>query len=236
MIKKNCMDCDKEFSINCEHGDPFAAFPMVCEPCIEKREAELEIDQLKSELRSKFKLAVASNELPRDFRQTRFALSDPTKEAVNVSAWKKAQEWNGEKNLYLCGNVGTGKSHMGLCCLHAQFVQAKDCLFVSARRMLKDSELFDEGIFSRAKDAEIVLLDDLDKAGSNARRIEALWEFFDTRERTEHRTIITANISHTELVKHFAGDGGSNSSMAASIVDRINPVQVIRLTGTSLRG
>ncbi len=236
MIIKQCLDCRKDFKIDCAPGDPFLCLGLVCEPCIETRERAAIAARAKLELRSKFRRAVLMGELPADFRDTRFTLSDLAKERTNAGAWALARRWTGESNLYLHGDIGTGKTWMGLCCLHAQFVDGADCVFISARQLLKDSELFKEEIFKRVKAADFVLLDDIDKAGVNSRRIEALWEFFDSREREKKRTIITANIGAVDLSKHLARCGGANSSMAVSIVDRINPVQVLKLTGPSLRG
>jgi len=224
-----------------------------CLDCEQKKRDEEKKQRDEEKLR-RYNRLLEDGLIRENFRAAKFNHSNPEIESLNPEGWAKAREWPVNENLYVHGSVGTGKSYLALCVLKKAFLRDMSIAEVNARRFTKTVDRFDEGggILDKWKNANFLLIDDIDKTDWNASRLNALWDLLDHRLATSvdqvpgfkgakwftsgvKRTIITSNLTPKELLtlfrKHSQKDGLSNSSLADATLDRMKPCTNIHLTG-----
>ena len=148
-----------------------------CDACSDRLIYEQEAQDNSDTFKHRHSGAVARGDLTRLFLECNFEKSDPHIEGQNPGAWDDLRQWNGATNLYLSGHTGTGKTFAGRCLLHRYFTTGKTIAEISARRLFKVSDAFDEGRgdFDRWKKVYLLLLDDIDKCRITESRLDALW-------------------------------------------------------------
>lgn len=227
-----CVDCAKTADDWSRTDNAY-----LCVACYSRRRDR---EELTARNKQRYYDALKRGDLSRAFAQASFSRSEPDIENLNPTAWQEARNWNQSTNLYLQGPPGTGKTFLARCILRKFFTRGKEVLELSARRLLKTADRFDEGKgdFARWCDTpQIVLLDDVDKMEPTAARLEALWEFFDRLEAHEARIIVTANIPLSSLAECLTPrNAPHNSSFVTTTLDRLRPVRAYEMTGPSHRG
>lgn len=211
----------------------------MCDRCSELMELQFRKQQLADEQATRMADLLRSGLVPPVFQANTWAASDSQIEAFNHSAWSQARAWfrNTTKNLFVCGGVGTGKTTLARCCLNQAFAAGYSVGEVSARRLAKTSDLFNEGngAFASWKQVQYLLIDDVDKATWNTERLGAFWELLDTRLSGRRRTIVTSNLPMGALVTVLRAATPTNSSLAEASLDRLKPCLSLELTGQSQR-
>jgi len=212
-----------------------------CQACIDRYKAERvenKRKQMESMLRDHEKNGVVFPDGFLDFE------CDPEIKAINPDAWTKFEEWNADRNAYIFGPVGVGKTYMAHLMLRRVMsglgnykVWSRNIAIVSARRFCKATDRFDEGkgLLQTLESASILLLDDLDKGNWNTERLGALWELLDVRSGAKRFTIVTANVSAKDIREVLRASTGGNTSLADATLDRMKPCLTIELNGRSQR-
>jgi len=243
--KVSCPDCDASFSVPV-FGGRFTFFnkqPVYCDDCVATKIQAQEKERKVQELQLRCNEAIEADLLTEQFRTASFSESSKEIEAGNPEAWKSARKWTGRDNLYICGGVGTGKTFMALCALRWHFDAGRTVAEVTARRFTKVIDRFDEGrgMLAAWKKADVLLLDDIDKAQWTLDRIDGLWDLLNARMSAGRRSILTGNVSLPALVTLMRENARNTNSSTISTarvdaaLERLKPVTVIEMTGGSLR-
>lgn len=244
ILSKTCPDCGEAMTVPVVEG-PWCLgkdIDVYCDACVDTRLRAEEREARRVRLRNRFERLVRRGWVGPEVRETAFRNSNVLVEALNPEAWDKARKWRGLRNLYVHGPTGVGKSYLARCCLNWAFQQGLSVAEVSGRRFAKVSDTFAEGrgLFHAWKEAGVLLLDDVDKAAWTGDRIGALWELLDARNARRRRTLVTGNVSPSELVElmreHVAGRGLCNDAMVEATLERLRPCDTHALVGESLRG
>jgi len=236
-----CMDCGASFDVPVYGGGTrfLNALRGVCDLCGAKRTMDKRREDAAFAVKARFCAAMRLGDLPPAFRKARLANSDPMIEACNSEAYRYARKWDGKRWLYFEGPPGTGKTFLAMCLLVPHFVAGKSVVVLTARRILKTADRFDEGrgAWDRWCSADYLLLDDIDKAEWTARRLESLWELFDARRSGGLATLITSNVSLGKNLEAILQPAGlRNGSLITGTIDRMRPMDTLKLLGESHRG
>lgn len=132
------------------------------------------------------------------------------------------------RNLLLAGPVGTGKSHAAWAIAHHFVARERQVMFRSVPRlMLEMRPDGDETAFTRASEADVLVLDDLGAARPTEWANEQMYAIVDERCSFQRRTIITTNLAYDQLVERWGGP----------VMDRLRDrAIVVDLIGKSRRG
>lgn len=240
-----CPGCNQAMEVERCHGmlEFLNTVDAYCDECAEKKNRELEREQLKATCRMRYNDLLRRGLVIEHFRDASFSKSDKAIEAMNPEGWEIARNWSRKENIYIHGQIGTGKTFMALAVLRKAFVAGLDVAETTARQFVKTTDLFkdSENLFNAWKHADVLLLDDIDKARWNLDRIDALWELMNARMSAGRRTIITGNLSLRDIaliMRERSGDSDTNTkntSRADAAMDRLKPIKQIELLGKSLR-
>ena len=196
--------------------------------------------------------------------RARFANSNPRME--DYSAYTQARAWYGEKNVFIHGHVGTGKTYMARCMMNAILDRSLGAFRANdealrngeTRAMVSVCELsalefckLSEGGYN-AKGYKwlygigVLLIDDMDKAPWTERSLSELYQCTDRRRNNQCATILTSNFNTSSVMRDGAEVFGlikqlqlrvpRNESMISAAFDRLNPVLKLHIDGASLRG
>lgn len=228
LIKRRCGPCKR-----CGQKTELFVGKWYCDACIRVREKETGEDARRRLLAH----LIGVDAVRRGTPETRFATADPAP-AENEEAWTWAKGWDMKQNVYLFGPYGTGKTYLARCLLNRAFdMGGRRIAEVSARRLVKVAARFDEGkgAFSLWAEADVLLLDDLDKARWTEDSLSTLWELLDTRANGCQRTVMTTNMAPVNLASYMRERVPQNSALVSATLDRVKPVMVLELKGKSLR-
>lgn len=211
---------------------------LVCDSCAEKRDLARLAGERHAELKRRFSGAVARGLVTDSVREARFAGLNPDITARNANAWEMARKMdpaNHPPNVFLFGNPGTGKTLLSRCVLRRAFVSGFNVAETNGRRLMKTASRFDEGhgIFEEWKNADVLLLDDVDKTHASRDGVDALWELLDSRCNGRRLTLVTANRKIGGLVEHLSA--GNDGTTVRAALDRLSPLTQLEMVGESLR-
>nr|WP_315463915.1 ATP-binding protein [uncultured Rhodoferax sp.] len=141
------------------------------------------------------------------------------------------------KNLWIVGTVGTGKTHLATAVLRKEFfVNGQEPGVVTHKGLLDEiratwdkdtrTRTQDEVIRKYGEDIALLLLDDLGAVNNSEQARTDLFEVIDRRYRNNLSTIITSNLSATEL----------DEALGARIADRLRDGAIlVSIEGESYR-
>lgn len=164
-----------------------------------------------------------------------FEASDRTKEDRN--AYAMARAWRPmTTNIYLQGDVGTGKSFLTECVMHKCRKMELTTLTLTALDFCK---LFgykaDKESHEYLINADVLAIDDVDKAPWFGTTLYELWQMLNIRRARCKSTVFSTNFDENTLLKYFQEFVPKNLSLPEAVMDRMRPVMNIRMTGSSLR-
>ena len=150
------------------------------------------------------------------------------------------EEWPKTRINVICtGGRGTGKSS---CCRHTLWFEVqhgRSVMDLSAAFVQDELCAFGPeaaGLRKKAKDVDVLLLDDFDRVELTPAALTVMRDIVDFRHEAERTMFVTCNFTKAELLKwmtgrHRAGDVHG----AASLLERFNPNHTMPFTGTSWR-
>lgn len=177
--------------------------------------------------------ALADMRVPPAYRTCSFD-SFETKTKEQRQALRVAKEWvcSGTPGLFLCGRVGTGKTHLAVSALLAmrgrrwtgQFVSALELLF-ECRNSFRSGDGPEE-LMERYSKADVLLLDDLGAEKPSDFSRETLGLIVDRVYRQESCIIVTSNFDFEGLAERI------DERTADRLVEMC---QAVKLSGSSYR-
>lgn len=238
-----CPDCKRPMTVEVLDGAPAIDVTVLCDECANRRYARMERAEIQDKLRVRYRTLLHRGLVGDEIQACSWSTSSPEITKLNESAWRDGRGWwrCGEKNLYIYGAVGVGKTWMARACLREGFVSGRSVAEVTARRLCKVADTFREGdgLFSAWKAVGVLLIDDLDKAAWSMDRVDALWEILDARSASRLRTVVCANLSPEKMLdvlkRACVHHGEENQSHAVAAVDRLKPATKLELVGESQR-
>ena len=131
-------------------------------------------------------------------------------------------------NIWLYGVPGAGKSHLAKCalnrhlyrCMLADYATGPDFNDL-AREFPKDRKDRENGL----AEAQLLLVDDIDKVVMTAESMAVMWAVFDRRYRAGKRTIITSNMTAKAVSESWRATRNLNETTLSAMLDRMNPIQ-----------
>jgi DNA replication protein DnaC len=134
------------------------------------------------------------------------------------------------QGLWAHGPAGCGKTALCRTLLVRCHIAGGDVAEVSARRLLRDGDR--NPLWERLLTADVLLVDDLDKAVWTEISASVWWEVTDRR--ADRPTLITANSSGADLAKTLTGAGLSDNWIRPAL-SRLMPIVGVKMTGEDLR-
>ena len=137
------------------------------------------------------------------------------------------------ENIFLCGNVGIGKTYLTHCIAAEVLKQGHSVVYIGALRLF---ELFNAHIFSKDVDVseeydniftcDLLIIDDLGTEISSSATVSQLFACLNDRLLAHRSTVISTNLSITQLDELY-------SERTASRI--FSQYQILRLFGEDIR-
>lgn len=166
-----------------------------------------------------------------------FDRSNPKKE--NRYAYDLARAWKPlTTNIYLQGDVGTGKSFLTECIMHKCRKLELSTLTLTGLDFCKifgGSKFVKENPHEFLYTADVIAIDDVDKAPWYGNSLYELWQMLNDRRQKSKSTIFSTNFDEGTLLSYFQEFVKNNLTLPRAILDRLRPVMNIKMTGDSLR-
>lgn len=136
------------------------------------------------------------------------------------------------KGLYICGDMGVGKTYLTTALANSLVKSNKKVAFVKIASFvnemrdytLNDSSIF-ESYMNKLKKVQYLFIDDLgSETVSSFVRDTILFTLLDYRMENKLTTIFTSNLNKSDLLKHYTFDKKDNSSIlrAKRLAERID--------------
>jgi DNA replication protein DnaC len=155
-------------------------------------------------------------------------------------AFERAKAWAPtDKNLWVQGPRGTGKTWLCHCILAAHLVQGVSVAEVSGTVL---NQMGREQWRDQAQPfcaCEVLLIDDIDCPSWTPWGMEVIRHIVDVRHK-RRATLVTANSTGAALAKAMCDSihrmGSGSPAMPGTILSRLQPIEVIQMDGKDLRG
>jgi DNA replication protein DnaC len=211
--------------------------PKVCEPC-ERMGHERQQELIKKrKVQAHIEDAYGRGFLPEQAREACFNRSRVAIEDRNLEAWQWARNWTRNKpNAWVMGAEGTGKTFWARYVLNTAL---ESLLSVAETRGIDINRT--AGRYSAEESVkrwcavDLLLIDDIDKAGWDKAGFESLWYILDRRWDAKRRTIITSNVKPEHMREVWRPLCEDNPSILGTLFARLIPMDRIELTGASIR-
>ena len=217
-----CAHCGRELqaewvefppALQRKYGKPGEWDYLPCTPECEKKNEQREWELMRRDVR--VRTLRDRSGLSRRFRSYTFASFKPYVSPGAARAVEKVEKYLGEwdenreagKGLYLCGGVGTGKTHLAVAVMNELIRRRRvPSLFVTVPELLDNlrgayndpGRNLDEWMHA-VKNADLLLLDDLGSEKATAWVQERLFVIVNHRYREALPTIFTSNIGPKDL-------------------------------------
>lgn len=157
-------------------------------------------------------------------------------EAQNPESWATARAWRNECSFWIQGTKGTGKTFMGRCLLNWALDQGLTVYEVSSVDFVE--WVYREGEKQRrdVEQADVIMIDDIDKPEWRIDAMVALWRMIDIRSSEQKKSIITGNVSAETMKDRWLKTEGTDRQIALPLFDRMRNFERLTLQGKSLRG
>lgn len=211
--------------------------PFHCNACIAKINLQSAQEAEQARLRRVLYNAYHFGSMPRDAKAETLENSSEDVMRRNEAAWMLVGKPLA-KNWWIKGNPGTGKTFLAHVVANQYLDRGSSAASVKGERINEIGGLFEEKRASAMKDlkaARLLVIDDIDKPNYTPRGLDAMLHLLDVRMREKLRTIFTANTSGSWVAGTWRNIRPDNPSIAKSIMERMLPIEVIELTGESLR-
>ncbi len=140
-----------------------------------------------------------------------------------------------EQGMYLCGQVGSGKTYLACCIVNEFAKQKKTCSFVNVARFMSDlkSNMYDNAAYTKLirslRVADVLVLDDI--GGENVSvwcRDEVLFSILNERMDQKRLTFFTSNYDLSNLLQHFNIKGSEKhvDMGAIRLMERIETLSI----------
>jgi len=180
-----------------------------------------------------------------DIVEIGFDKSDKVAERANLGVWRDARGnkpglrpamTGGEKNYYIHGPTGVGKTYLARCILMWAVELGVTAMERNMYRLLNEAADWASAsnLPIEAYRIGVLLLDDVDKALYNRPTCAYLHSLIDARYNGGKLTIITSNYDTPAWAAQITA-GSGNPTMAAAILERLLPIRKWAMTGASLR-
>lgn len=156
----------------------------------------------------------------------------------NRNAYDMARAWRPmTTNIYLQGDVGTGKSFLTDCILHKCRKLELSTLSMTGLEFCKQytGKYLKDGAFEYLQTVDVIAIDDVDKAPWFGTTLYELWHMLNIRRNLSKSTIFSTNFDEGTLLKYFQEFVPKNLTLPRAIMDRLRPVLNIKMIGESLR-
>lgn len=200
-------------------------WPVACDACVAKYEAEREMKQKAEAWRDLYRAGLVSRETSALYPG---GLADLTPSQAHALE-QVTRAGVVTQGLWAHGPAGCGKT--ALCrTLLVRCHLGGDVAEVSARRLLRDGDR--APLWERLLTADVLLVDDLDKAVWTEISASVWWEVTDRR--ADRPTLITANSSGSDFARTLTGAGLSDNWIRPAL-SRLMPIVGVKMTGEDLR-
>jgi DNA replication protein DnaC len=143
--------------------------------------------------------------IPSLYMKLSFETYEPANDSQSNALDRCGNVWRGQKGMYLCGQVGIGKTHLAVSILMQNLALFDDCdgyfcrvteLLQKLRPPYNDTELMD-----KIESVDVLVLDDLGVQKDSEWTYEQITYVLDTRLVNELTTIVTSNLTLEALAK-----------------------------------
>jgi len=174
----------------------------------------------------------------------RFSGGTPVLEAPNADNWTQLRGLQTAadvlvQNYFFYGPSGTGKTSAARCLLNRAYAMGPVGIReTTGRAMCKEWALFEEKQKTAWawKRARLLLIDDIDKADWGfMQSLPNLWDCINHRTSHGYKTIITSNLTPSQLIGDMTSKADNNTTVVDAIFDRLNPCLKLEFTGQSMR-
>ena len=209
-----------------DFGGRVIQLSVMCDRCADLQERErVESDRLEA-WRDLYRAGLVSRETAALYPHGLADLTDSQKHALE----QVTRAGVVTQGLWAHGPAGCGKTALCRTLLVRCHLAGGDVAEVSARRLLRDGDR--SPLWNRLLDADVLLVDDLDKAVWTEISASVWWEVTDRR--ADRPTLITANSSGADFAKALTGAGLSDNWIRPAL-SRLMPIVGVRMTGEDLR-
>ena len=169
-------------------------------------------------------------------KEQTFDKSDLAIEGENMDEWKQAREATPITGTYwIHGPSGVGKTFLARCMLNDYLDRYRTAIEVSASDLAYIDLIGSESRLKPYLDANILLIDDIDKPKWNSVGLDYLLKIFEVRYEKKRGTIVTANTGAKAARVLMRQAREDNPSIVNAIFDRMKPLQGLELKGSSHR-
>lgn len=174
----------------------------------------------------------------RELREAAAAAGVPERFAACAVDSRLVADMARGRGLWLCGDVGTGKTTAACATLRGWLASGRSGLFATAPGMLADlrDSMMSHGeaaATARYARAPLLLLDDLDKEPPTARSLSKLFEVVDARYAAGRPIVVTSQRGPSEMGGWLAANGDAETALA--IVSRLVGSCAVRRTAAGDR-
>jgi len=215
-----CAGCGCQQIIN-EHHSP----SWLCPTCQAEAESEY-LEKCRLERMSNLEM---SGVIGAGFARCRYEASNHEIERENQGMFKIAKSFLFNKNVFLHGDVGCGKTWLARCILNDAYDRGMSIQEVSGVDIAREGQKFTFQGPQQWSKSKVLLIDDIDKGPWKDQSFSALLHLLDQRRNAQKPTIVTCNFNPEGYREWLISNNFANNSTAVAIDDRMNPRIVLKM-------